>query len=419
MKTYSKNDTQFKKFIKKVKDEFQNFFSPQMELVCEGVPIHIPVNEIENEKTKNLIFHHTGSYPKNGTIGRDIMEGKEVRILDDSEDIQYHDIDAIINPVEAQNELAKILHSRKAAHEYITYEATKMFNDSEIVRYTLHMVAGSKSEDYNFMPHEKLEHLFAEKPKKRYKDDKEFVKENDISNLDNTFLKRIFRWVSKLAEVFTSNIEHDVINRPYMSHFFDPRRKSGDRGLNVRNGEIKFKDAASRAQNLWKLSVHSYLKGAKGQAYTYLGHFIHLVADMHVPAHVHNDIHAPWPIDKKDSYEEWCGRSDYNHLRRKGDKLNISIWKASSAQKPVEGKLWNINSKENHILDFFTDIAKETQYFRTVDVQGKGRDQRKTGKLSDDECYAQAEILIPKVISNCAQVIANFKVTVENEKNKN
>lgn len=235
MKTYSKKDNSINKFVKKVKNEFKNFFLPQMELACAGVPIYVPVNNTEDEKTKNLIFHHTGAYPKSGTIERDIMEGGEVRILDNSNDIQYRDIDAIINPVDAQKELNKILHSKKAAHEYIAYESTKMFTDEEIIRYTLHIVTGAKSEDYNFMPDETLNDLFAEKPKKTYKNDNEFVKQNKMSNInEKSILKRLFRWISKLAEIFTNNIEHDVINRPYMSHFFDPTRAYNDKGLNVK-----------------------------------------------------------------------------------------------------------------------------------------------------------------------------------------
>jgi hypothetical protein len=319
-----------------------------------------------------------------------------------------------------------MLKEKKSAHEYLAFEATKMFTDEEIKRYSIHIVSGAKAEDYVFMEGETLEDLFAKKPERTYKDDKEFVKEEDISNVEGkSFLKRMFRWVSKLADIFTSNIEHDVINRPYMSHFFDPRREKNDRGLDVRNGQIKFVDACTRAQKIWKLAVEKYKNGEKSKAYTYLGHFIHLVSDMHIPAHVHNDIHAPWPIDKKDSYEEWCGRSDYKEaIGKKKEKLNIAIWKDGPINPP-KSDLWRISSDivNNYTFEkiekFFVEIATETQKFRSVDFPGTMQGQDKTGKLTDKECYEQAKILIPKTIMNNAKVISNFLSAVENYKEKN
>jgi len=425
MKSYSKN-TKIKKFVNKVKNEFKNFFLPQMELACAGVPIKISQNEVEDEKTKNSTFFHTGKYPPKNSTGRNIMEKKEIRILDEKNDIQLHDIDEIITPHKAQKVLTKILAEKKASHEYLAFEATKMFTDEEIKRYALHIVCGAKAEDYVFMEGETIDDLFAKKPEKRYEDDKEFVKENDISNIEEkSFLKRMFRWVSKLAEVFTSNIEHDVINRPYMSHFFDPRKENGERGLDVRGGKIKFIDASTRAQKIWKLAVEKYKNGEKSKAYTYLGHFIHLVSDMHIPAHVHNDIHAPWPIDKKDSYEEWCGRNDYEKaIEKKKGKLNIAIWKDGPITPPTS-RLWRISSDVvnkytfEKIDEFFVKIATETQKFRSVDFPGTMEGQNKTGKLSDDECYEQAKVLIPKTIMNNAQVIVNFLSAIEKYKEKN
>ena len=355
------------------------------------------------------------------------MEKKEVRVFDSEENIQFHDIDAIVNPVDVQKELNEMLNSKKAAHEYIAFEATKMFNDEEIIRYTIQIVAGAKAEDYNFMPGETIEDLFAEKPNKRYKDDMEFAKEKDISNTNKGWLKRLFRWISKMADVFTSNIEHDVINRPYMTHFFKPNAHRGNKGLNVRDGQIKFKSAASRAIKLWDLAVESYKKGAKSQAYTYLGHFIHLVSDMHVPAHVHNDIHAPWPIDKKDPYEEWCGRSDYESKmspRKQKGTLNISVFKCGLSLIDEDKSKWEIKPEmedkelKRSIYEFFEEISTKTQEFKSLDFSGWGKNQQKTENISDDECFAQAKILIPRAIYNSALAIEKFKQVTSEIKEK-
>lgn len=419
-----KKETKFKKMLNKVKGEFKDLL-PAPELACAGIPIKISVNEVEDEKTKNLTFYHTGPYPKKGSIQREIMEKKEVRVFDDKEDIQHRDIDSIVSPADVQKELNQMLNAKKAAHEYIAFEATKMFNDEEIVRYTIQIVAGAKAEDYNFMPGETLDDLFAEKPRRRYKDDREFAKENDISNVKNGFLKKMFRWVSKMADLFTSTIEHDVINRPYMTHFFKPNAPKFDRGLDVKDGEIKFKSAAWRATKLWDLAVKSYEKGAKSQAYTYLGHYIHLVSDMHVPAHVHNDIHAPWPIDKKDPYEEWCGRSDYDSKltpRKQKNHLNISVFRCGFSLKDDEKINWDINSEMNEkeqkksIVNFFEQISHNTQYYKSLDFAGWGKNQEKTKTISNDECFEQAKVLIPRAIYHSALVIERFKeVTKQNK----
>lgn len=418
MKSYSKNP-KIKKFVDKVKNEFKNFFSPHMELACAGVPIKILQNEVEDEKTKNLIFHHTGPYPGKGTQ-REIMEKKEIRILDGSYDVTGRDIADYITPIQAKKELDKLLKANKAAHEHIAFEATKMFSNPEVERYTLQIVTGAKAEDYHFMPDETLEDLYAKPPERKYKDDKHFVEEENIEPHEKrSFLKRTFRFLSRVAERFTRNIDRDIINRPYMSHFYDPSREKGDRGLDVRDGKIKFVDAASRAKKLWVLAVESYGKNEKGKAYTYLGHFIHLVSDMHVPAHVHNDIHAPWPIDKKDSYEEWCGRSDYAHLRRKKNRVNVSIWKASSLDKPKGSFNWKLNNDlDDKIEQYFEKIAKRTKRYRSVDFPGTLESENKTGNLTDKECYEQAKILVPKAIINSAQVIINFLDAIEEYKKK-
>ena len=48
-----------------------------------------------------------------------------------------------------------------------------------------------------------------------------------------------------------------------------------------------------------------YNNGYKGLAYWYIGHVAHLLQDMTVPAHVHNDGHLP---GNDDEYEEWLAR---------------------------------------------------------------------------------------------------------------
>lgn len=50
----------------------------------------------------------------------------------------------------------------------------------------------------------------------------------------------------------------------------------------------------------------------KRYAYNLLGRIAHLLGDMSVPAHTHEDPHAcDWPLSDGDSYELWAGKNDF------------------------------------------------------------------------------------------------------------
>ena len=86
-----------------------------------------------------------------------------------------------------------------------------------------------------------------------------------------------------------------------LSHFWD-----ADGGPNdpVSVGGCNGHNAWEKAQVLWGMAVGEYISGDISRGYHYLGHVCHLLADMSVPAHVHEDPHGPEPIDD-DSYEDW------------------------------------------------------------------------------------------------------------------
>lgn|GEM_PF-2261240 len=72
---------------------------------------------------------------------------------------------------------------------------------------------------------------------------------------------------------------------------------------------MQYESVLTQAENVW--SVHEednllarYAAGDKTTAYYYLGHFLHLVQDMTVPAHTHRDIHGSTFGSLFDSYEQ-------------------------------------------------------------------------------------------------------------------
>lgn len=61
-------------------------------------------------------------------------------------------------------------------------------------------------------------------------------------------------------------------------------------------------NAWQKARILWGMAVGEYLSGDLGSAYHYLGHVSHLLMDMAVPTHAHEDMHPT-----SDMYEDWLG----------------------------------------------------------------------------------------------------------------
>ncbi len=63
-------------------------------------------------------------------------------------------------------------------------------------------------------------------------------------------------------------------------------------------------NALQKARKLWKLAISEYNRGHMEDAYEYFGHVCHLLQDMTVPAHAHEDWHDPF-FTGDDCYEDW------------------------------------------------------------------------------------------------------------------
>lgn len=83
-----------------------------------------------------------------------------------------------------------------------------------------------------------------------------------------------------------------------ISHFWDADKGPADQVDMVVVGDNS-PNAWQKAQILWGIALGEYAKGDKPKAFEALGHVSHLLADMSVPAHVHEDSHAT------DLYEDW------------------------------------------------------------------------------------------------------------------
>jgi len=127
------------------------------------------------------------------------------------------------------------------------------------------------------------------------------------------------------------SIDEDTPTR-WLNHFYDPIY---NRGIWFGKQELSAKDWANDAKaqmsfalgdKTWDRGLDDLRKNDRGKAFKELGHIVHLISDMSVPAHTRDDIHVlgdyyeqfvknNWPIIKKDL--------KYNF--KKVDNLNVAF----------------------------------------------------------------------------------------------
>ena len=173
-----------------------------------------------------------------------------------------------------------------------------------------------------------------------------------------------FNWIK------TGAIEEDEPTR-WLNHFYDPVYNRGLWFVNQHDsakvwaknpgGQKEF----SRGDNSWQRAVNDYRKGNFELAFKGLGHNVHLVSDMLIPAHTRDSIHAVPP----DSYE--------NYVKNNWDKVS----------KDVKGEVFNKNSLED-IFDeaakysngnFYSDKTIESNKYNILEINKRDLLQTKSG----------------------------------------
>ena len=116
--------------------------------------------------------------------------------------------------------------------------------------------------------------------------------------------------------IIKGSIEEDEPATRCYNHFYDP---STGKGLS--NGKYKFIPGTPAPdwalnpakQNFylfagdysWQRAIYSYQQGDYKRAFISLGHILHLLEDMAVPAHTRNDAH-----ERGDPYEKWASKNN-------------------------------------------------------------------------------------------------------------
>jgi len=312
---------------------------------------------------------------------------------------------------DAQVAVSALRKPLTSSHEYLTYEAVKLTSTLYPIldQYLLHLVSGANAEDFIFSPGEEMESIcHGDRGRITGMTRADFSALVAGKDSSSGVTGTVFQWASSLWNWLTGGGDSDALNRPYFAHFID-LVQSGEGGLSILDGGLRFQSALTRLELYWNIASSYLTKEDRPRAFCALGHALHLIQDLHVPAHVHNDIHGPTIIlGKLDSLEVWCGNPDYQDIRRSPDEPNIRIWNSKPLAPPVPDSSWTYEDIESRLRAFALKIAFRSQCFRSVDVEGTADTQKTTGKLTDAECFHQAGVLVPWAIVDSAQFLANF-----------
>ena len=142
-----------------------------------------------------------------------------------------------------------------------------------------------------------------------------------------------------------------------------------------RNSDLTFENAWQKANALWSLALGEYANDNKPEAYHYLGHVVHLLEDLTVPAHAHDDPHGPTWFDD-DSYHVW--------MDTEGDPPpHANLSDAEKASLKSEGLIDPDSPDKLHWLFYTTQQVGD--FFASDDVDGNTNDP--LGLAIQDDVY--------------------------------
>ncbi len=205
-------------------------------------------------------------------------------------------------------------------------------------------------------------------------------------------------------------IGDEYVNRPYQYHFWDPDMVNTGNGfynegwtIGSHLGDVpewatrtilfamcptypfpqnETLDSNFRwALSLWNSKViRKYHAGDKEEAYYWLGRVAHLLQDLTVPAHVHNDTHLPF-VGFSDLYEEFTkSRCDayqegniFNAQHFKGQNYVDRYYRYEELPNWPDSKWKGVyipNVPPSNLFKLFWYTAQKTQYYASSEVAG-------------------------------------------------
>lgn len=146
----------------------------------------------------------------------------------------------------------------------------------------------------------------------------------------------------------------------WLNHFYDPIYNKGlTLGKQNISAKIWTQDPASQTtfslgDNSWQRALDDYKKGDKERAFKELGHVLHLMGDMTVPAHTRDSVHAVPP----DSYEEYV-KNNWGTVSKNLHPQYI----AKNNPNDVFDDLANFSNN-----NFYSDNTIESEKYNILDI---------------------------------------------------
>lgn len=236
--------------------------------------------------------------------------------------------------------------------------------------------------------------------------------------------------VSEANKKFMMNgaIDEDTPIR-WMNHFYEPNTGQGLLGFQTAKSWGQSKDTQklyATGDQSWQTAIDEFVNGNNKKAFTALGHFLHLIEDMTVPAHTRLDIHV---FNGGDPYEQWV-KNNY--------KMEKFIEPTVPKSPDNAFDYLALFSNKNFFSKDTIDLAKDyTIYYKELDDNKYSKCA--LGEIGDlkfckahisserfDEVYSIDDyvnsdyfaILAPKAISYSAGIIKLFFDTAEPLKEK-
>ncbi len=155
----------------------------------------------------------------------------------------------------------------------------------------------------------------------------------------------------------------DEIVPSFFRHFWDPDKGPDD-------GYLTNHSALWVANNWWDNAVTAYKENKIGSAYYWLGRVAHLLADMSVPDHAHNDGHIGRAGDGLLSHDP----SNYEEFTREIFQ-NYGYESLLESEKDWSARVLTLPTGYDSTWDYwlnrlFYDVAQYTQYFDSSNEDG-------------------------------------------------
>jgi len=159
----------------------------------------------------------------------------------------------------------------------------------------------------------------------------------------------------------------------WLNHFYDPVHNRGLKGvyLSAKSWAENPGKQASYAlgDQSWQRALNDYKDDNKKLAFTELGHVLHLIADMSVPAHTRNDVH----VMPGDSYEQYLKNN----------------WDFATAGVVEKSKVQNVSSLSSAFdalanysnSNFYSDDTIEVGEYKKINIDDYEKIKANDGKM--------------------------------------